>query len=288
MREEENKRTSPKSKVKQFFKKRWAFPAVYIASAAIILSGVLWYQNSASDTDDYQYNSADAPGKPINEEAEPVGKEFENFAWPVLDEENYTVQKEFYDNSLSTEKQVDALVFYENQYQPNTGIDLTLKDGSEFEVVAALSGTVTKVIKDDTLLGNTIEIEHEDGVKTVYQSVTDIQVSQGDQVKKGQTLAAAGKSLLNKEAGVHVHFEIRKANVAVNPIDYFNKPLTALAEEDAGTSTSEESSNGTSNEEAPIIDDATNESETPETDGSSDSDSTDVDEESDASTNPNA
>ena len=39
MREEENKRSSQGSSVKRFFKKRWVFPAIYIASAAIILTG---------------------------------------------------------------------------------------------------------------------------------------------------------------------------------------------------------------------------------------------------------
>ena len=237
MREEENKRTSPKSKVKSFFKKRWAFPAIYIASAAIILTGVLWYQNSASETDKYKYDNADMPTKQTDEPAEPVAKEFENFAWPVIEEDSFITQ-----------------VFYNNQYQPNTGIDLKREDDSEFEVVAALSGTVTKVA-EDSLLGNTIEIDHENGIKTYYQSVKDFQVEVGDEVKKGQPLATAGKSKLNQDASVHVHFEVRKDNVAVNPIDYFGKPLSALQSDDTSGATSEAGSeveeSSTSEEEMP-------------------------------------
>ena len=254
MREEENKRTSPKSKVKSFFKKRWAFPAIYISSAAIILTGVLWYQNSASETDKYKYDNADMPTKQTDEPAEPVAKEFENFAWPVIEEDSFITQKEFYDNTASKEKQAESLVFYNNQYQPNTGIDLKREDDSEFEVVAALSGTVTKVA-EDSLLGNTIEIDHENGIKTYYQSVKDFQVEVGDEVKKGQPLATAGKSKLNQDASVHVHFEVRKDNVAVNPIDYFGKPLSALQSDDTSGATSEAGSeveeSSTSEEEMP-------------------------------------
>jgi len=249
MREEENKRTSPNSKVKGFFKKRWAFPAVYIATAAIILTGVLWYQNSASETDDYKYKNADLPTKQLDEPAEPVTKDLGNFAWPVADPDSFITAKEFYDNSANKEQQADALVFYNNQYQPNTGIDLKMEDDSEFDVVASLAGTVTKVA-EDALLGNTIEIEHAEGIKTYYQSVKDFQVEVGDDVTKGQKIATAGKSQLNQDAGVHVHFEVRKDNVALNPIDYFGKPLSALETDDLkGTASKEESTDTDASDE---------------------------------------
>ena len=80
--------------------------------------------------------------------------------------------------------------------------------------MASLSGNVTKV-QEDALLGNVIEVEHEDGVVTRYQSVTDIQVAVGDEVIQGDVLATASKSQINEEAGTHVHFEIRKDNVAL-------------------------------------------------------------------------
>ncbi|GKU83658.1 M23 family metallopeptidase [Niallia sp. NCCP-28] len=244
MREEENKRTSPDSKVKRFFKKRWAFPAVYIASAAIILSGVLWYQNSASDSDDFKYDATNNPTKQIDDPGLPVSKELENFTWPVADPEAVETQKQFYDNAESKEEQVDALVFYDNMYQPNTGIDLKMKDNSEFDVVASLSGTVTNVTTD-SVLGNTIVLDHGDGIKTVYQSVKDIQVEKGNQVEKGDPLATSGQSQFNKEAGVHVHFEIRKNDVAVNPVDYFDKSLSALQSDETVGASAEAEENAT-------------------------------------------
>ena len=303
MREEENKRTSPDSKVKRFFKKRWAFPAVYIASAAIILSGVLWYQNSASDSDDFKYDATENPTKQMDDPGMPVSKELENFTWPVADPEAVETQKQFYDNTQSKEEQVDALVFYDNMYQPNTGIDLKMKDNSEFDVVASLSGTVTDVTTD-SVLGNTIVLDHGDGIKTVYQSVKDIQVEKGDQVVKGDPLATSGQSQFNKEAGVHVHFEIRKNDVAVNPVDYFDKSLSALQSDDTvgASTTPEEDATVEENksEDAAVEEDSTKSSKedaaveeksTDSTDSTTDESTENTEEtntESSVSSNPNA
>lgn len=231
MREEEKKRSSQDSKMKRFMKKRWVYPAIYIASAAIILTAVLWFQNSNNADGDKQidYKATDLSGKKFQEDALEVNRAMENFSMPVTDPDSVVIQKEFYDFDGPEEKQEAALVFYNNTYRPNTGIDITMKNGEAFDVVAALSGTVTNV-QEDSVLGNVIEIEHDKGIVTQYQSVTDIGVKVGEEVEQGHILAKAGKSLYNEEAGVHLHFEIRKDGVAVNPIDYFNKPLSALQE----------------------------------------------------------
>ncbi|MED3549392.1 peptidoglycan DD-metalloendopeptidase family protein [Cytobacillus praedii] len=232
MREEEKKRSSQNSSFKRFFKKRWAFPAIYIASAAIILSAVLWYQNSnsAKNQDDFDYNATDVPGKNINEPAVEVNRQMENFIMPVKEADSPVIQRHFYDMNGKAEEQEAALVFYNNSYHQNTGVDIGIESGETFDVIAALSGTVTKVA-EDVLLGNVIEIEHDNGIVTQYQSVTEMNVEVGDQVKQGQVLAKAGESMFDEESGVHVHFEIRKDGVPVNPHNYFQKPLSSLQED---------------------------------------------------------
>jgi len=230
MREEENKRSSQSSSVKRFFKKRWVFPAIYIASAALILTAVLWYQSSNSATDKYDYKSTDIAGKKNQEPAIEVSKTLEDFKMPVENADAAVVKTKFYDFNGKAEDQEAALVFYNNTYQPNTGIDVTIKDDEAFNVVAALSGTVTRV-EEDAVLGNVIELEHDKGIVTQYQSVKDIKIKVGQEVKQGQVLATAGQSLFNEKAGTHVHFEIRKDGIAVNPTNYFNKSLSTLQEE---------------------------------------------------------
>jgi len=225
MREEEKKQPS-----QNFLKRRWAYPAIYLASAAIIITGILWYQagNDVNEkAKDYSYDGVPTDNE-FNQPAEEVNRSLENFVMPVSSPEDTVIEKQFYDTEASAEEQEAALVVYGNMYYPNQGVDIS-KDGKEFDVLAAMSGTVTKV-QEDSLLGNTIEIEHSKGIVTRYQSVKDFEVAVGDVVDQGQAIAKAGKSLFNEEAGVHVHFEIRKANVAVNPLEYFNKSLATLQE----------------------------------------------------------
>ncbi|KAA0565916.1 peptidoglycan DD-metalloendopeptidase family protein [Rossellomorea aquimaris] len=225
MREEEKKQPS-----QNFLKRRWAYPAIYLASAAIIITGILWYQagNDVNEkAKDYSYDGVPTDNE-FNQPAEEVNRSLENFVMPVASPEDTVIEKQFYDTEASAEEQEAALVVYGNMYYPNQGVDIS-KDGQEFDVLAAMSGTVTKV-QEDSLLGNTIEIEHSKGIVTRYQSVKDFEVAVGDVVDQGQAIAKAGKSLFNEEAGVHVHFEIRKANVAVNPLEYFNKSLATLQE----------------------------------------------------------
>ncbi|RAK20419.1 stage II sporulation protein Q [Anoxybacillus vitaminiphilus] len=235
MREEEKKQPSPmKPSLRRAFRKRWVVPAIYLASAALILTGVLWFQSKDDNKtaeNEHEYNS-DMPGTSYNdkEPAVPVNEAVERFAIPVLDPNAVEIQKPFYDSKASKEEQEAALVFYNNTYHQNKGIDIAMKDGKSFDVTASLSGTVTKA-KKDPIFGYVAEIEHDEGVVTVYQSLAELKVKAGDTVKQGQVIGKAGQSQFNQEAGIHAHFEIRKDNQAVNPIDYFDQPLTALTEE---------------------------------------------------------
>ena len=231
MREEEKKRSTKKSSMKRFLSKRWALPAIYLACAAILLTAVLWFQGSNNNTvNPGNENVGDVNTGKINDpEAIEVGGKVENIDMPVSNKADLVVKGEFYDKNGSEESQEKSLIFYDNQYHMNRGIDLAMKDGKTFEVIAALSGKVTKV-QEYALLGNVIEVTHSKGITTYYQSVNDIAVEVGDTIVKGQPLAKAGQSLLNEKAGIHVHFEIRKDGVAVNPKDYFEKSVVTLQE----------------------------------------------------------
>ncbi|WP_066369339.1 M23 family metallopeptidase [Neobacillus fumarioli] len=273
MREEENKRSSQGSKMKRFFKKRWVFPSLYIASAAIILTGVLWYQSSSTDTNKYSYNSTDSSGKQFNEPSVEVNKAMENFKMPVKNPDSAVIKMKFYDFNGKPSDQEASLVFYNNTYQPNTGIDITSKDGKTFDVTASLSGKVTRVDEDATL-GNVVEIEHDKGIVTQYQSIKNIKVKVGDKVQQGDVIAQAGKSLYNEKAGTHVHFEIRKDGVAVNPSDYINKTLSTLAETNVSGNTSEESTQLPKiKEDQQNMDDSGSTTDTPSSNQSSDQNS---------------
>lgn len=237
MRDEE-KQTSQGSKWQSTLRKKWVFPAIYIASAALILTSVLWFQNSSdeqAESDNYGYeHQVDKQYTQDQsfdgEEALPVTLTEENFQMPILDESTVFIKKNFYDYDASTEDQESALVFYNNTYYPNTGIDIAMETGESFDVVAALSGTVIKAEKDQ-LLGQVVLVEHDNGVATHYQSLENVVVEAGQYVEQGEVIGVAGRSVYNQDAGVHVHFEIRKDNNPVNPIEFFNQPISSLNED---------------------------------------------------------
>ena len=209
------------SKWKNVLKKRWFYPAVFLGVAAIVIAGVLWYQAGSNPAAEDQV-AHDLDGQ----EAIPTAKQQEVFIEPVL-AKDAEIKTPFYDVNASSEQQESALVFYNNQYHQNQGIDYGLKSGESFEVVASLSGTVQKAEKDG-LLGHVVEIDHGNGVTTVYQSLANVKVQKGDKVEQGDVIGEAGRNAFNKKAGTHVHFEIRKDGVAVNPQEYYGKSASAI------------------------------------------------------------
>ena len=65
-----------------------------------------------------------------------------------------------------------------------------------------------------------IIIKHNNQYLTAYGNNARIMVSEGQQVKAGQVIAEAGL-IDRKYPGVH--FEIRKAGIPVNPLNYLQK-----------------------------------------------------------------
>ncbi|MDF2946773.1 MAG: peptidase [Bacillales bacterium] len=224
MREEENKKSSPKGV--NLVNKKWFYPALYVAVVSILLI-VAFVMQATSDRPIEVGQPKDTGSG--SKSVVPVTKKEEVMQMPMLDDDMAVIQKKFYDDKMSAEEQEAALVSYNNTFTPNTGIDITTKEGKSFDVVAALSGTVTSAEKDP-VLGNIVTIDHGNGFVTYYQSLGTVAVEPGSQVDQGQVIATAGTSLVNKEAGNHVHFELRKDGVAVNPADVMNKTLSSVSE----------------------------------------------------------
>ena len=67
-------------------------------------------------------------------EAVEVNSDVENFSMPVVDSENIVVKTPFFDVNDEKANQENALVYYNNQYHLNRGIDVAMNDGETFEV----------------------------------------------------------------------------------------------------------------------------------------------------------
>ena len=102
---------------------------------------------------------------------------------------NVEIGKSYYDKDAEESNQEGSIIYYENTYIQNTGVDYTSKE--VFDVNAIADGTVTSVTKDD-IVGTTIKIEHNNDMISVYQSVKDVDVKANDAVTKGQVIAKSG------------------------------------------------------------------------------------------------
>ncbi|OZM56380.1 hypothetical protein CIB95_11430 [Lottiidibacillus patelloidae] len=233
---EENKHSSNQQGWQKYAKKRWFYPTVYIVVAALVISIAFWMQGEQqANIDSGEYNLDQYVKYPSddrdNDGSVPVTNTTEMVGWPVVDSSAATIFTPFYDPRASESEQEAAIVVYNNIYYQNKGIDLVMQNGEAFDVIAAMSGTVTRVDKDDHM-GYVVEIEHANNVMTHYHSLADARVAVGDTVSQGMILGTAGRSVYNQDAGIHVHFEIRYDNngvmTAVNPIDYFNQPITSI------------------------------------------------------------
>lgn len=219
--------TMPASKPsgwKKLLSKRWVFPAVYMAAAAIIVT-ILWLNagGQGKDTDQIvpSQASADAEGSAdgtADPEAAPVTAAGETFRWPVDKLENFQTTMSFYDASAPEEERQAAMVEHDNTFYPHTAIDLARKDAKDFNVLAALSGKVT-VAEQTPANGYEVNIQHDDGYVTVYQSLKELKVAVGDEVEQGDVIGTAGQSELEADEGVHVHFEVLKNGQSVNPVN---------------------------------------------------------------------
>lgn len=143
---------------------------------------------------------------------------------PYIDS-SVKVVKNYYDYLSSSEEQEKSIVYYENTYMQNSGIDLS--SGNVFDVVSILDGEVISV-KEDELLGKIVEIRHENELISVYQSLSEINVKENDKVLANQVIGKSGESNVNKDLGNHLHFELYHHGKVVNPINYFDKNVDEL------------------------------------------------------------
>ena len=139
--------------------------------------------------------------------------------------ENISIGINFYNSSATDTEQQQSLIYYENTYMPNSGVDY--KSDSVFDVVAIMDGTVTKVT-ENTLLGKIIEVSHANNLVSVYQSLSSVKVKEGEVVIQGQIIASSGTSTLSKELGNHLHFELILNGVNINPENSYDKKISEL------------------------------------------------------------
>ncbi len=95
------------------------------------------------------------------------------------------------------------------------GVDLAGPTGTP--VYATADGTVS-MAQWFSSYGNYIQLEHGAGLETRYGHLSGYTVKAGQKVRKGDLIGYIGST--GRSTGPHLHYEVRVAGVAVNPVPY--------------------------------------------------------------------
>lgn len=115
----------------------------------------------------------------------------------------------------------NMLVTAENGYDEwrggmHYGVDLSGMNGSS-QVYSYQSGVVLEAAGDgwNYGMGSYIVLDHGSGLVTVYAHLGRVDVSEGEQVEKGEIIGMTGET--GYSTGIHLHFEIRE-NGEISPV----------------------------------------------------------------------
>ena len=115
------------------------------------------------------------------------------------------------------------LVFNPTQghWATHQGVDLIAEAGTA--VKCSFDGTV-KTVSDDSFYGTTVVISHDGGYETTYKLLDEVSLKVGDKVAEGDTIGAvSGDALAEMAQGAHLHLELSKDGVLVDPTSYMSE-----------------------------------------------------------------
>ncbi|MDP9406001.1 MAG: M23 family metallopeptidase, partial [Actinomycetota bacterium] len=98
----------------------------------------------------------------------------------------------------------------------HAGIDIGAGDGAP--IVAVADATVVSAGERGGY-GNTVVLDHGDGLATLYAHQSRLAVSAGETVSRGQVIGYVGST--GYSTGPHLHFEVRVNGEARDPMAYF-------------------------------------------------------------------
>lgn len=204
--------------------KGFVLPTVYVMVIGVLFVSISYLGQLLQSNVEYSNMAVSA----LKENITPVIKNEDVSNKSILKpfaSEKVSVSKSFYNMQDDEAKQQNSLVYYEKTYLQNSGILYTSEE--VFDVINTFDGTVTKVSKDE-ILGNYVEITHNTDLKTVYYSLSEINVKVDDEVKAGTIIGKSGDNMLENETDNCLLFEVYQSGNAIDPEKYYSMSLDDL------------------------------------------------------------
>ncbi len=109
---------------------------------------------------------------------------------------------------------------FTGSYQPHNGIDIAAARNTP---VLATAGGIVRYTGYQTKLGNTVVIDHGNGIRTYYGHLNKIKVRKGQRISRRDLVGLVGSS--GYSTGPHLHYEVRIGGKAANPYKYIIRSL---------------------------------------------------------------
>lgn len=200
---------------KKIQEKAWFWPTVY-GGIAILMIAAIFIFSGLNGNDKGDPNPKEVAKNP-DTSLVPVSRDNETMKYPIKEEKvaSAKIKQDFYDFNAASEQQQNSILVFNQTFTSSDGISIAVNE-EPFEVLTAMSGKV-KEVKEDPFTGNRITIEHSNGYETIYSSVKDILVKEGDNVAQGEQIATSMENESNPSAGIHLQFKVKKDGKLVNP-----------------------------------------------------------------------
>ena len=209
--------------------KGYVLPTVYVLVIAVLFISVSFLGNALQKELQYQDLSTDVLDDDvtpvIKEEETPTDVTTESKIVKPFTSTSVGISKSYYDMTDDEATQENSLVYYEQTYLQNSGV--LYSSDEVFDVLATYDGTVTNVSTDE-ILGNVVEITHNPNLKTVYYSLGEVTVKNGDVLKCGDIIGKSGDNLLEGEKDNSLLVEVYYNGNTIDPEDFYNMNIEDL------------------------------------------------------------
>lgn len=202
---------------KRLVLKPFVIPTLYTAFAIVVIISLFLSIEITEEKENLTYVS-----NAILDEYVPVVNMEEKLRKPFTDE-TVVISNNYYDYQSSDEEQQSSILYHENTYIQNSGINY--KADNTFDVISVLGGEVIEV-EEKELLGKSVTIRHDNELISVYQSLGEVTVKKGDKVQTGQVIGKSGSCDLITSSKNNLHFELYVNGTIVDPENYYDKTVS--------------------------------------------------------------